>query len=811
MPDGSTFSQDPTTLRLTLLANGWVPVPITSPDYKHPGVRSPGKQPFLKGWDAFTVETLTTEIVKGWRGVANQPGTGLVCGKLVVVDIDMPVEDLAARLRDLTTRMVGSTPFVRIGRAPKVALLYRVAEPMTKLQTPTMITASGVSVKVEILAEGQQVVAYGVHPDTGQLYRWLEAAPHTHPFTDVPEVTADVLEAFVLAAEATLRQAGAQPTTAKARHTSADPKPSKRTDEPRKLNIRKAYPPPSREIVAEALAAVPNRHDWEGWVRIGAALFDALADDGEELFIRWSAQSPKDDPETTRAKWRSYRTSPMDVTIGTLFWEAAQNGWLRPWTDPPVDHTPNAAEPNTADDFELTEDGVALAFERENQDALRYCHDTGAWFVFTGTHWSLNWDGLAFTRARSLVRKLNRTTDFRTRAITGKAAFVASVEKYAQRARGIAVTAATWDQDPFLLGTPGGVVDLRTGQLRPPRLDHYITKRTAVSPAAAPACPTWLRFLQEATAGDEDLVRFLQQWCGYSLTGSTREHALLFVYGPGGNGKSVLLNTVARILGDYHQTAAMNTFTEAGTGQHLTFLAMMRGARMVAASETEEGRPWAESRIKQMTGGDPITANFMRRDPFTFLPQFKLLIVGNHKPMLRNVDEAARRRFNIVPFVHKPATPDRRLEEKLWHEASGILRWMIEGCLDWQQHGLLRPAVVVNATAEYFEAQDVIGRWIAERCIRDATLTDKPGRLLADCRAWAIENGETPPTPSAFRSAIEKIEGVRYSTVKGTQFVRGVGLKTPLATGREECPGVEGVEEGGGVFGSADIRARAAD
>ena len=158
-----------------------------------------------------------------------------------------------------------------------------------------------------------------------------------------------------------------------------------------------------------------------------------------------------------------------------------------------------------------------------------------------------------------------------------------------------------------------------------------------------------------------------------------------FVYGPGGNGKSVMLMTVAGILGAYAATAAMDTFTASHSDRHPTDLAMLDGARMVIATETDEGRAWAEARIKALTGGDAITARFMREDFFTFTPAFKLTISGNHKPTLSNVDDAARRRFNIAPFLNKPARPDSHLVETLKREWPGILRWMIEGCLAWQR------------------------------------------------------------------------------------------------------------------------------
>ena len=160
------------------------------------------------------------------------------------------------------------------------------------------------------------------------------------------------------------------------------------------------------------------------------------------------------------------------------------------------------------------------------------------------------------------------------------------------------MTSAIWDRDPFLLGTPGGTLDLRTAELRDPVREDYITKLTSVTPSVMPDCPLWLTFLDQVTKGDAGLIRFLKQWCGYCLTGDIREHALLFAHGPGGNGKGVFLNIVRTIMGEYARNAAMDTFTASQSDKHPTDLAMLRGARMVTASETEEGRAWAEARIK---------------------------------------------------------------------------------------------------------------------------------------------------------------------------------------------------------------------
>ena len=288
----------------------------------------------------------------------------------------------------------------------------------------------------------------------------------------------------------------------------------------------------------------------------------------------------------------------------------------------------------------------------------------------------------------------------------------------------------------MVLGTPGGTVDLRTGEVRPAAQKDYITKQTSVAPE--PGEPTlWLSFLNDALGGDADLIRFVQQWFGYSLTGDTREHALAFAYGSGGNGKSVWLNTMTAIMGDYAVTAALDTFTASRNERHSTELAMLNGARLVTASETERGKAWAESKLKALTGGDPITARFMARDFFTFQPRFKLTVAANDQPSLSTVDDAMRRRFNILPFVHKPPAPDRTLKDRLRDEHGRILAWAIEGCLDWQANGLVRPQAVTVATAEYFDAQDVFGQWVGEKCTVDPTDWDTPTRLFESWKSYA--------------------------------------------------------------------------
>jgi putative DNA primase/helicase len=262
--------------------------------------------------------------------------------------------------------------------------------------------------------------------------------------------------------------------------------------------------------------------------------------------------------------------------------------------------------------------------------------------------------------------------------------------------------------------------------------------------------------LEQSLDGDQELIKFLQLWAGYCLTGLTTAHALLFIFGPGGNGKSVFLNTLINILGTYGAVAAMETFTASKSERHSTELAMLRGARLVTASETEEGRAWAEAKIKAMTGGDPITARFMRQDNFTFRPQFKLTIAGNHAPSLRSVDDAMRRRFNIAPFILKPANPDRFLEEKLRAEYPQILAWAIAGAREYLSSGLTRPAAVIAATNEYFSEQDVFGQWFQERCEERQGSWDTTAKFFSDWTAYAKAQGEEPGTQKSFGTQMSK-------------------------------------------------------
>jgi putative DNA primase/helicase len=783
-----------TALRIQLHAKGYDPIPLD------------GKRPLLPSWQRIPIDR---QIISSWSGKRTWRNTGVRCGAVRAIDIDILDADLSQLLAAECERIVGRNSLRRIGRAPKTLIPYFADDGAgPKLSTPRFTLPDGSVAQVEILGAGNQFAAYGLHPDTGAEYEWQGGGLDTTPATDLPRAKLADLQSFLdVAADLIRRHGGIEATKASAAKNQAakPPQPRAPACAGARTSAGAEWPAPSLDEVAEALRRVPNGGlDWAHWHSIGAAIYDALGEAGRPIFLDWSAQCAGHDPKATEAKWRSYATSTADITRAYLFRHARDNGWKPSTTrQTPAARKPAPAQTPAKPDAvqeapepeieEWSEDGVARIFERINADRLRHVDESANWLRWDGAIWRSAAKGLALTWARNLIHRQNRDETEKTRNKSGTVAFCRGVETFAMRGP-LAIQIDRLDRDEWLLGTPGGTVDLRSGMLRPSRPDEYITKATAVSPAPSISCPTWLRFLEEATGQDDALIRFLAQWAGYCLTGSTREHALLFLYGGGGNGKSVFLNTIAAIMGDHAEQAPLDAFHAAQGDRHPADVAMMRGARLVVASETEEGRQWAEAKIKALTGGDKITARFMRQDFFTFTPAFKLTVAGNHKPGLRNVDEAMRRRFLMVPFNHRPADPDPDLAQKLRAEWPGILAWMIEGCRDWQRHGLIRPDAVTAATRDYFDAQDVMGRWLKERCIIAAHLQSKPAWLLSDYREWAAENGEQAGDSRRLRGFLERTPGCQYKTVRGAQKVTGIGLRPHHQDGKEGG----GVERGGG-------------
>lgn len=433
----------------------------------------------------------------------------------------------------------------------------------------------------------------------------------------------------------------------------------------------------------------------------------------------------------------------------------------------------------------FSEEALALRFSAKHAGDLRYVAGWGKWLRWDGTRWQEDDTLQVFDLTRVVCRAASAECEKEKPSAAPRlaaAATVAAAERLARADRRHAATVKQWDADPWMLNTPNGTIDLHSAEPRKHHREDYLTKLAGASLAGeSEDCPLWLNFLDRVTGHCMELQAFLQRMIGYCLTGSIREHALFFLYGTGANGKTVFLSTIGGVLGEYVKTAPISTFMAARQEQHPTDLAGLRGARLVTAIETEDGRRWAESKIKALTGGDKIPARFMRQDFFEYTPQFKLLIAGNHKPGLRCVDEAIRRRFHLIPFtITIPESErDRQLAEKLRQQWPGVLRWAVEGCIEWQRQGLNPPAVVLNATADYLEAEDRLGQWIEERCEVGRSYSATAGELYRSWTAWCESTGEKPDSQKRFSQNLEA-RGFSRDRTSGARMFKGIAPKGTL-------------------------------
>jgi putative DNA primase/helicase len=360
----------------------------------------------------------------------------------------------------------------------------------------------------------------------------------------------------------------------------------------------------------------------------------------------------------------------------------------------------------------------------------------------------------------------------------------------------MAAPADQWDRDVWSLNTPAGVINLCDGRIREALPTDFMTKSTSVAPGGT--CPRFLQFIHEIFDGNEELVTFFQRVFGLCLTGVTRDHAVFFGYGSGGNGKSLLMRIMGEILGDYHAVSSVEAFSVSKHDRHLTEIARLRGARLVIVSETESGRQWAEARVKELTGGTPVAANFMRQDQFEFVPQFKLFVTGNNKPNLAAATESMRRRFNLIPFNVTFSGPrrDNLLYDKLVEELPGILAWAIEGCAQWQLCGLMPPAAVSEATDEYFLSQDIFGVWLSTMCEQHPLCGESARSLFASYKAFCkLQVGETPHGEKQFAQELARRGFAKKRTNSGIVYV---GIR--LAEQHAETPGglCQNETDGGG-------------
>lgn len=432
----------------------------------------------------------------------------------------------------------------------------------------------------------------------------------------------------------------------------------------------------------------------------------------------------------------------------------------------------------------FSHDALATAWSADAGQDYKYVAKWNKWIKWSGGKWDIDHKNSIFFDAMQKMREVVNWPSAMNLSRSQKAsiggrdvikAVLACASAFPQHV----MLPDELDADDYLLGTPDGVVDLRSGKLREPEQDDYITKSTAVAPKRGPM-PYWDMVLSRCTNGDESMRQYYQRWAGYMLTGDTKEEAFLFVHGEGNSGKSKFIDCLGDMLGDYCTTAKIEMLMESKIERHTSEIAALAGARMVRSSEPEEGARWNEALLKLITGRDTISARRLYEEQFTFRPKFKLVIGGNFRPALKSTGEEIRRRMHFANFPGA-VPPEQRIYDlpaKLESEWPAILQWAIDGCLDWQAYGLGRPEAVEEATKDYLDDEDTFGAWLDECCERCNDRVTS-GEAYKSYRHYVEARGEGIVSQKRFSGRLEARGFGRIKT-GGIRYVTGLRLRGDL-------------------------------
>ena len=438
----------------------------------------------------------------------------------------------------------------------------------------------------------------------------------------------------------------------------------------------------------------------------------------------------------------------------------------------------------------LTDAGNAKRFAQRYAKTIRYVPEWGKWITWQQTHWGIDGAGAVIELAKAAVDAIyeegNLLSDADLRVAVAKhakssasAARLKAMVELASSEGDLVVHASELDRHRGLLGVQNGTLNLSTGKLQPASSDDYITMLAPVSFDAQADCPTFRQFLLQIMDGNQELVDYLQRMFGYALSGYTSEQYLYFFYGTGANGKSTLLAVFRDLLGHrYYLTLPSEAImVRPGKSGATAELARLPGARVVVTNEIEDGTWLAESLVKLLTGGDRIAARHLYQEIFEFEPQFKLVIAGNHKPVVRNDDYGIWRRIQLVPFEVTIPTDQRdpNLPDKLRSELPGVLNWALHGYHQWRMRGLSPPAAVTGAVETYRKEMDLFGQWLEECCDLNAELETTAVYAYACFKNWSGFNGFKGWTNARFgRKVKERFQSRR--TADSTLY-KGFGVK----------------------------------
>ena len=705
---------------------------------KAPGIRAGnGQWTGLQGWQAHK-----TQPADAMRYAAMGANLGLRCGSLVGIDIDVD-EPAAANAADaIIAELLGPSPIRYRRNSSRRLRLYRVTNGGRPWRKVTVEVEGG---KVELLGEGQQFVAYGKHPSGADL-EWMDwpAQPG-----GVPEASWDALGALIDRLQGLgggkVSKAPAASSGGRRKYVAGDPDGT--------------APVELVEAAVEALpcneATAPTREAWAGIVgAIWAATLGAGLGIAEGWASRWDGPSREGAWAVEGKAWSSFGEG-TGMAAPELFTLAERHGWdggeaLQRWRDGRAAASFDPVEPEAVPGDRLphpdggSDEMIAREALSRMGGALRYSSESEAgWMMYRGGRWA----SVATAGLGAVQAALSARADSLAGSEDDDDKKQAELKKFRMRLRSLVLAntvasmikpwietpAAAFDADGRLLNTPGGIIDLRTGEVLPHSPSHLMQRQTRVAPAAG-GCPRFLVFIDQLRPDDAGLRPWLKRAVGMTLLGEGKAEALFVLFGCGSNGKSTLIKILKYILGSYAASVSMENLMQQKHSAHPEWLARLHGVRMVAASEVDTGSKWNVGLIKQLTGGDEVTARFMRQGGFDFRPVFTLWLAGNHKPRIGTADTAIERRMNLIHITQSflPDTApdpseegtarrpqDPKLYDKLVAEAGAILQWAIEGCAEYLASGLgPRPASVQADTAHYMAEGDPL--WVAFNEVTEA-------------------------------------------------------------------------------------------
>jgi P4 family phage/plasmid primase-like protien len=744
---GGTTVHHPTPSEMLAAALAWHDAGLSVVRVATDGTKAPDG-----AWKQYQATPSTRDTVADWFSDGH-PGVGVICGA-VSGNLEMFELEGRAASAGFTDQLVAQLAadghpdlFARIASGycettpgGGIHLLYRVeggvdgnAKLARRPAEPDPVTGRPrVDVLAETRGEGGFVVVSPsggtVHP-TGNAWRTIAGSPAT-----IVTITAVERDALHLAARALDEMPPPAPMP--------DPPVLDRERQPGEISPGDDYNQRAtwHELLGGNGWTLARQHgDRAYWTRPGKGFgISAVSGggDGDYLYV-WST-STELPAEQAMSKWRVYALLEHGGDFSGAASALRRKGFGSPIPEPtrpvltvlPTISLGSVAisedleqDPVVAETLAHSDDANALALVDTYGQVIRYVPERGRWLHWTGRRWEWCPSGGGIVReylkriARSLPDDSTAEARHKQRALSAIGTTAGLTQ--AQTDHRIVVGLDQLDARPYELNTPGGIVDLRTGQLEAADPTHLHTRITTVAPDAEADAARWLNFLHDTFDGHEELPAYLQRLVGYSVTGVVREHVLPFAFGAGANGKGVFLETLRAVLGDYATTAPSGFLMARNYAGHETEIARLAGARMVVCSEVNEGDRFDEAKVKTLTGGDTLTARFMRMDHFTFVPTHKLWLMGNHQPAVNGGGHSFWRRLRIVPFVN--TVPEHKRVDDLQgilaaEHGPAVLAWIVAGAASYFSGGLREPQSIKDATAEYAHEQDTVSRFVEDVC-----------------------------------------------------------------------------------------------